>query len=222
MAVQVEHWGCLDYPQAHRQQKHYLQEIIAQKRQETILLCSHPPVVTLGKKALANQDTSWSGPIYRVERGGQATYHGPGQVVCYPLIDLKKRGGNLSGLLAALEGAVVETLKEYTVASSGNPERGNPQKTGVWVGEKKIAGLGLAIKSGVSYHGLAFNLHHDPLAFQGINPCGLSPEDMTSLESVLQGEPPCRKTFEERFCQHLLQLLPPEIVLNLPRGMDAY
>ena len=209
--VAIEHWGELAYQQAHQRQKQYLNEIILGQRPETIALCSHPPVITLGKGTppgeLSALRQQVSVEVYPVERGGKATYHGPGQVVCYPLINLKNRGQNIAGLLCALEASIVRTLSYYSLNARGNPQRGNPSLTGVWVGEQKVASIGVAVKRWVTYHGLALNLYCDPLAFQGIAPCGYSPQIMTSMEALLGRKLP-RKPLEDYLVQTLLSLLP--------------
>ena len=207
MTVESENWGCIRYEQAHRRQEQYVQEIISGNRPETILFCSHHPVVTLGKNTLKSEIVSWKGAVYQTRRGGKATYHGPGQIICYPLLNLKQRQYDIGGLLDALETAVVETLKHYSLEATINTRRGNPQKTGVWVQGKKIASLGLALKKWVSYHGLAVNFFEDPLAFKGINPCGVNSETMISLEKVLN-EKPDKKYFEDRLYKNLLSYLP--------------
>ena len=207
MSVALENWGCIEYEQAHKKQEQYVQDILSEKREEVILFCSHYPVVTLGKSTLKSEIISWGGSVYQTCRGGKATYHGPGQVICYPLLNLKHRQYDLGGLLNALEKAVVQTLERYSLKGTINAHRGDPQKTGVWINEKKIASLGLALKRWVSYHGLAINFFEDPLAFKGINPCGANPETMVSLERLLNTKPD-RQDFERHFYKCLLSHLP--------------
>ena len=205
---EVERWGEIPYALAHQRQRQYVQDIAADERPETIVLCSHHPVVTLGKKSTSEDLTGWSGEVYNVERGGRATYHGPGQVICYPLINLKKRAQKVAQFLDALEQSIVSALAHYGVSAQGNQHRGDPERTGVWgPSGKKLASVGVAIKNWITYHGLALNLHHDPLAFRGINPCGYSAETMTSLEVLLQKKVP-RREFEDRLLQALAPRLP--------------
>ena len=214
MQIKTENWGEVPYLLAHQKQKKYLQEIIQGMRLETIILCTHPPVVTLGKQSQTSQERvvtdikDWTGETYFIERGGRATYHGPGQVICYPLINLKNRGQKLAEFLNALEQATVKTLNHYGVAAEGNPKRGNPKRTGVHYRGRKIASVGIAVKSWVTYHGLACNLYHDPLGFQGINPCGLESKTMTSLEEII-GQKVERRGFEKQLIRELTSLLPP-------------
>ena len=207
MTVPAENLGCIRYDQALILQEKYVEDILSAKRDEVILFCSHPPVVTLGKHSSSSEIQLWKGAVHTTPRGGKATYHGPGQTVCYPILNLKNRKYNLGGLLNALELAVVETLKEYSLKGSINPRRGDPQKTGVWVEDKKIASIGLAVKKWISYHGLAVNLFEDSLAFQNISPCGENPDMMISIEKIL-GKKPNREKFENQLYKNLLNYLP--------------
>jgi lipoate-protein ligase B len=146
---------------------------------EKIVVCSHPPVVTLGRGTKKEDVFGWKGDIFEVQRGGRATYHGPGQLVAYPILDLNLRGRDLHRYFRLLEGSIVGALKEFGLESEGRESA-----TGVWIGDRKIASLGIAVKKWVSYHGLAINLEKDPMAFQGINPCGFSTSTMVSLREL--------------------------------------
>ena len=209
MKIKIENWGQIPYPLGHQRQKQYVQDIATGVRGETVVLCCHPPVVTLGKKSTPNDIIGWQGEVHSVERGGKATYHGPGQVICYPMIDLKLRGQGLGQFLNAMETSIVKALAHYGVNATGNTDRGNPQLTGVWAASgKKLASIGVAIKNWITYHGLAVNLYHDPLAFQGINPCGYGAGVMDSLEATIQ-QKVNRHDFENQLLHSLMPLLPP-------------
>ena len=169
-------------------------EKVAQAKEgkgEFLIVCSHPPVVTLGKKSRPEDIQGWTGAIEEIERGGKATYHGPGQIVIYPIIDLKKRGQNIAGFLEVMESSMITVLNELGLKAKGNEDRGKPDFTGVWLeaddknSAKKIASIGVAVSRWITFHGLAFNLEHDPLAFTGISPCGFTTDTMTNLESIL-------------------------------------
>lgn len=207
-ALPVEDWGLIDYEEALGKQLSYVEKIAEDQSPGVIVLCSHPAVVTIGRQTQAGDVFSWQGPIKEVTRGGRATYHGPSQVVAYPIVNLKfSRHGRgpqeIRGFLRALEQAVVETMKAYGIASEGR----SPQKkldspeavdeTGVWVGHRKVASLGIAVKKWVSFHGTAINLEKDPSAFQGMKPCGFSTETMTSVEELL-GRRIDREEFKQR------------------------
>lgn len=176
-----EDWGNIRYQDAYEKQKRLVDDIISNKAQERIIFCSHPPVVTLGKKSSAADIIDWSGEIVTIERGGRATYHGPEQIIIYPLLDLKKRENNLGGHLRNLERVIISLLEDFHLSS-----RGNPDYAGVWVEDKKVASIGIAVKKWVTYHGLALNVGFDPEAFKGISACGSSASVMISLEELLK------------------------------------
>lgn len=190
--IEILNWGRIPYSEAVTRQMALVDEIV-QSRQKNIsnlvykiILCTHPPVVTLGRGTKPGDVYGWQGEMYEASRGGRATYHGPSQIVAYPIVDLM--GGDLHGYMRALEEALVATLKEFNIESEVRKASASdqPSLTGVWVGEKKIASIGIGVKRGVAYHGLALNVSHDPTAYSGIKPCGFSSEIMTSVEEVLQ------------------------------------
>ncbi|MCP4915250.1 MAG: lipoyl(octanoyl) transferase LipB [Oligoflexia bacterium] len=206
--MKINNLGKMSYEQAYQVQLDTVAKVINGESEDTLIICSHDPVVTLGKKSSEADICGWNGETVSIERGGKATYHGPGQVVIYPIINLKNKGQNIAGFLQAMEDAMVEVLKEYGIEGAGNPNRGEPDYTGVWVGQKKIASIGVAVKRWVTYHGLAFNLEEDPMAFQGINPCGFSTDTMTSLQKVLMeksSESVNRSDFENMLSKILIQ-----------------
>jgi lipoate-protein ligase B len=199
--MEVINLGEIPYSIAHQKQIQFRDEVIAGGA-EKIITCSHPPVVTLGRQSTPMDITGWKGETVNIERGGKATYHGPGQLVVYPHIDLSKRNNDIHKYVRHLEDATVETLKRYGITAIGNPSK-SADTTGVWVGEKKIASIGIAVKRWVTYHGIAINLFRDPLAFTGINPCGFSTDTMISLEELL-GEKIDRQEFEKEFLTQLV------------------
>ncbi len=207
--MRIINLGLVDYKKAYETQLKEVENVLTGS-EEALIICSHPSVVTLGKKSTPTDILGWQGQIEEIERGGKATYHGPGQVVIYPIINLKNHGQNISGFLEAMEQSMVEVLKHFQLNSKGNEERGKPDYTGVWVetqlGPKKIASIGIAIKRWITFHGLAFNLDFDPLAFSGINPCGFSTTTMTNLESLL-GNKVERSHFENLLSQTLISRL---------------
>lgn len=144
---------------------------------DEIWLCEHPPVFTLGLAGKPEHLLKDIGiPVVKIDRGGQITYHGPGQIVAYVLLDLRRLGVTVKGLVNRLEQAVIELLAEYGVAAerrSGAP--------GVYVGDAKIAALGLKVKNGCCYHGLSLNVDMDLSPFSAINPCGYAGLAVTQL-----------------------------------------
>ncbi len=193
-----EDWGLIDYEQALKRQIDYVEKVAADETHEGYLIfCSHPQVVTTGRQTKDDDIFSWSGPIVQVSRGGRATYHGPSQLVVYPIVSLKRTRGNrgpqdVRGFIRSLESAIVLTLKNYNLAAHGKSISGdkaptdNLEDTGVWIGEKKIASIGIAVRKWVTFHGTAINVLDDPAAFQGINPCGYKSDVMVSVENCLQ------------------------------------
>lgn len=202
----VKNLGLINYKEAYAIQLETLEIVREDPDQEKLLVCSHPPVVTLGKKSTPEDLIGWSGPVEQIERGGKATYHGPSQVVIYPIIDLKSRNQDIAGFLAAMESAMISCLSDFGIVGQGNLERGKPDYTGVWIdylgSKRKIASIGVAVKRWVTYHGLAFNLYNDAQAFTGINPCGFTTDTMISLEEAHPGNIN-RNDFENQLCQNL-------------------
>lgn len=189
-----EDWGLVDYQSALKKQLDYVEVVASDENHPGFLIfCTHPAVVTTGRQTKPEDIFSWHGPVVEISRGGQATYHGPSQVVVYPIVNLKKpragRGGQeIRGYLRDFENAIVDTLKQYQIPAVGNISN-KIEDTGVWIetktGIKKMASLGIAVKKWVTFHGAAINVLNDPTAFQGINPCGYKSDTMISLEKIL-------------------------------------
>jgi lipoyl synthase len=149
---------------------------------DEIWLLEHPPVFTLGLNADAGHVLAAGDiPVVKIDRGGQVTYHGPGQLVVYPLIDIRRMGLGVRDLVTALETAVIEYCATLGIEAAVKP--GAP---GVYVQGKKIGSVGIRIRRGASYHGLAFNVNMDLEPFQRINPCGYAGLQMTQLAALGQ------------------------------------
>jgi lipoyl(octanoyl) transferase len=182
--VKVRWLGRVDYEPTFRA----MQEFTASRTRETedeLWLLEHPPVFTVGLAGdpahlLAPGDI----PVINVDRGGQVTYHGPGQIVAYVLVDLKRARLSVHGLVQALENAVIATC-----AARGIVARARRDAPGVYVDGRKIASLGLRIRRGASYHGLAFNIDMDLSPFQRINPCGMPGLEVTQLAFLAEAVP---------------------------------
>jgi len=148
--------------------------------EDVIIATEHPDVYTGGihfKGDYGNYNVN----IIKVERGGNLTYHGPGQLVLYFIINLKDRGMNVRDLIIKIENALVSTLGEYGVKGEGKLF----ERTGVWVGERKICSIGLGIRGSTTLHGIAINLTTDLSKFYAISPCDLDPGVMTSLSKEI-------------------------------------
>lgn len=140
-------------------------------------LLQHFPVYTLGQAGLPEHLLQTGDiPVYNIDRGGQVTYHGPGQLIAYILMDLKRSHWGVKALVEALEQSVIDYLASCSIIAERRP--GAP---GVYVKQKKIAALGLKIRRSCSYHGLSFNINMDLTPFQGINPCGYQGLEVTQL-----------------------------------------
>lgn len=211
-------WGLIDYQDALNKQLELL-EIVSQESHHPgyLVFCSHPPVVTTGRQTQPEDIFAWKGNIIEISRGGRATYHGPSQLVIYPILNLKTgRSGRgpqeIRGYLRAFEQAIVETLQEFNISAQGktpqklNDAEAESDETGVWVGAKKIASLGIAVKKWITYHGAAINLDYDPEAFRGLNPCGFKSSTMISAEQIINKNIE-RKEFSEKLLKNLIKYL---------------
>ncbi len=161
------------------------EEIVAQKREDPsrideLLLLEHEPVYTIGRTP---DQSSLLGaahlphPLFAINRGGQATYHGPGQLMGYPIIDLRRCGQDLHRYLRWLERLLIELLAGYGIAASRRESL-----TGVWIGERKITSIGVGVRHWITMHGFALNVCGDLSPFDHIVPCGINNVAMTSME----------------------------------------
>ena len=196
--------GRLDYQAARDLQKTRLADRIAGRVGDAVLFVEHDPVYTVGRRrdAAANVLAAGDTPVIQVERGGDVTWHGPGQLVAYPIIQLPPARPDLHAYLRALEEAVIRTLADVGVAA-GRDER----NTGAWVGGRKIASVGIACRRWVTWHGLALNVAPDLAAFQRIHPCGMPDVAMTSI-AVERGAAPPMAAAQDLLFAHLSALLP--------------
>jgi lipoate-protein ligase B len=145
------------------------------------VLVEHPEVITLGRRSTARANVlSDEIPVYEIERGGDVTYHGPGQLVGYPIIKLAEHERDLHAYLRHLEQAIIDTCAEFNLSGSRKPGW-----TGVWLGERKVASIGIAVRRWVTLHGFALNVSTDLSRFAAINPCGLDAAVMTSMSEAL-------------------------------------
>jgi len=149
---------------------------------DELWLVEHPPVFTQGQAGRAEHVLAPGDiPVIQVDRGGQVTYHGPGQIVAYPLIDIKRLQMGVRALVTGIEQTIIDVLKSYTV--DAQTMKGAP---GVYINGVKIASLGLRIRRGRSFHGLAFNINMDLEPFQRINPCGFQGLQVTNLSAFTE------------------------------------
>lgn len=185
----VEDWGLVPYDEAVTRQLALVDEVAA-GAPDRLVFCTHPPVVTLGRATEKEKDlTTWKGQTIETSRGGRATYHGPSQIVIYPILDLRRagRGRDVHAYLRNLEEATAIACHKLGLpgAEARETKAGEISLTGVWVGAKKIASIGIAVRKWITYHGVAINVLDDPSAHVGINPCGFTTNIMTNVEREL-------------------------------------
>ena len=199
-AVTVRELGQQDYVPLWRA----MQEFTDTRNQSTpdeIWFTEHPPVFTMGLNAsdehlLAPGDI----PVVQIDRGGQVTFHGPGQLMIYPLLNLKRNGLGVRALVTALEQSVVDFVAEYGVNA-----RARADAPGVYVDDSKLASVGLRIRKGASYHGMALNVAVDTEPFTRINPCGYAELTMTDLNRL--GVDLLLQEVSQKLLPHLLRHL---------------
>jgi lipoate-protein ligase B len=216
-------WLCIDFENIDYRQAWTLQEkLIAARRAgflqyDIVLFLEHPPVFTLGRRGgrecmlVSDAFLEKAGiPIIQVERGGNITYHGPGQLVAYPIVDLQSARIKVVDFVSGLEEVMLQTAKYWGIFA----ER-NDANRGVWVGPKKMGSIGIAVRRGISFHGLALNVQTDLTPFTWIQPCGLQDVGMTSMQhecsrsfSMQQVRDVLKKRFEAVFGIKLSQKRP--------------
>lgn len=167
----MEYGVCLE-------KQYALRDEVQNGGEDTILVVEHDPVATLGRRGQASEVFDPTLPVYTIERGGQATYHGPGQLVVYPIVHLGEGNRDVRAWVRHIEAFLIDML-----AAFGIEGRSDPEYPGIWVDPsgKKVASIGIAVQKWVSFHGIAINVTLDPQEFARINPCGLGAEVMTSM-----------------------------------------
>lgn len=170
---------------------------------DELWLVQHPPVFTQGQAGRAEHLLNPGEiPVIKTDRGGQVTYHGPGQLVVYPLLDLRRLGLGVRDLVTLLEQTVVEFLQQWGIDSAARPDA-----PGVYVEGKKVASLGLRVRRGCCFHGLSLNVNMDLAPFLRINPCGYNGLQMTQLADFIPQESLDFPTLEHRFAELLTHKL---------------
>jgi lipoate-protein ligase B len=199
--------GLIDYKKAWDLQHYLWSKRVEGDLPDLLLLLEHPHVITLGRRGnrshlLVSAEVleSIEIPIFHIERGGDVTYHGPGQMVVYPIFNLKDYGYRLIRYVDQLEEVILHVLRDFGI--EGNRD---PSNRGVWVNGDKIASIGVAIKRWVSFHGFALNYDTDLKYFNLINPCGLVGQKMTTMGEIL-GTRISRKTLSERIIFHFKEI----------------
>jgi len=209
MNLQIQDLGLCSYKEVWDLQKNIQADRIAGKDQDTLLLVEHTPVYTFGKNADKNhllQHYPENVEIFDIERGGDITFHGPGQLVGYPILDLNNYKKSISWYMRSLEEVIIDTLDIYGLVAIRKDGL-----TGVWIGDEKIAALGVRISRWVTMHGFAFNISSDLSYFGNIIPCGIADKQVTSLEKEI-GRPVDMKDVKEKIKSYLIHLFEMEII----------
>ncbi len=179
--------GLVEYDKAYQLQRKLHRQRLMEEIPDVLLLLEHPPTITIGKsgcienvlvsrEALSKQGIS----LFFIDRGGDATYHGPGQIVGYPIVDLKQRGKDIRRFVHDIEEVIIRTMADFSIKASRDETH-----PGVWVDGDELAAIGLAVRRWVSMHGFAINVNADLEHFFLINPCGFSNRKATSMIKLL-------------------------------------
>ena len=184
--IEISRAGLVEYEQALAMQRQFHQEVVAGTRPNSLILLEHPSVFTAGKRTQDFERPTDGTPVIDVDRGGRITWHGPGQLVGYPIVKLLKPT-ELVGFVRTLESALIEICSHFGIESQRVEGR-----SGVWIcdetGERKIAAIGIRVASGVTMHGFALNVSPDLNAFGQIVPCGIDDAAVTSMARELGRE----------------------------------
>ena len=181
--INCQSLGLIDYEEALAIQRQLHQEVVDQISANSLLLLQHPPVFTAGRRTLDSERPIDGSKVIDVDRGGKITFHGPGQIVGYPIVKLKKPN-DVVGFVRQLEKALIQICQDFNIKGQTYCER-----SGVWIrderGDRKIAAIGIRVAKGVTMHGFALNVNPDLSYFDRIIPCGIADAQVTSMEKEL-------------------------------------
>lgn len=214
--LEVLRLGAIPYVEGRRTQEEILRRRIEGEGRDTLVLCEHESIVTVGRKTPREDVEGLEVPVVEVERGGEATWHGPGQLVAYPILTLEEGRRDLHAYLRDLEEVVIRCLAEVEIEGLRKPGL-----TGVWIGDRKVCSVGVAVRRWVTWHGLALNVHNDLGGFEAFKPCGLEPKVMTRVCDHAE-VPPTTLLFQVLVVKHLCEVfgyeLPPPPPSVFPEG----
>lgn len=212
MKIAVKDLGVMGYRQAHELQLQCVQNQLAESDDEQVLLIEHPPVFTLGSSGKqdsllkSTKDIIGEGAeIVHTERGGDITYHGPGQLVVYPIINLRRRKLSVTTYIEQLEEMMLLTAADVGVVANRDA-----RNRGIWVDDNKIGSVGIRIRHGISFHGLSLNVNLSLEPFRWIRPCGLFGVGVSSLQKEL-GRAVTMQEVKESMQSHILNILGKEV-----------
>ena len=191
--------GLSDYNDTWKLQKKLQSESILREIEDHLLLVEHPPVFTLGKNASKQHiiNNSEDVSIIQTDRGGNITFHGPGQLVCYPILDLNHYKRSITWYMRELEQLIIDVLGEYDIKASRKKGL-----TGTWVKDKKIAALGVRISRWVTMHGFSLNINPDLNFYNNIIPCGIKEYGVTSMAKIMGNEVPSMDEVKTKMTKH--------------------
>jgi lipoyl(octanoyl) transferase len=221
-ATQTLDWGRTGYADAYARQEELVARRNAGEVGDTLVFTEHDPVYTLGVRKGAEQHMIWDEAelarrgiaVFKSNRGGDITYHGPGQIVGYPIINLAARK-DLHAYLRLLEQVLINTVGTFGLAAARREG-----KTGIWLGPRKIAAIGVAVKKWTTYHGFALNVSPDLAPFSGIVPCGITDGTVTSMAAEL-GQAPDQAEVKRVLASEFWQLLPRFLETTNPHSLTT-
>ena len=212
MRCVVRQPGQVEYQEAYELQKELLEERVKGQIADTLLLLEHPPTITVGKAGklenvlVSPAELAGAGvSLILTDRGGDVTYHGPGQIVGYPILDLRERNRDAHQYVHNLEEVLIRTLSDYGIESERDPGH-----AGVWVNDEEVAALGLSIHRWITMHGFALNVNTDLNHFSLINPCGFTSKTANSMACLLGYELPIGEV-TERLLSHFAEVFEVEL-----------
>lgn len=217
--LEVHHWGLISFAEAWARQKQLQRALIEGSGQQALIICEHPPVITIGTSGkrenilVSDEDLADRGvSLFKVERGGDVTYHGPGQLVAYPILDLSTKRRDVHWYMRSLEEVIIRTLAPFEIRGARFPGR-----TGVWVQRStegdshnnlptphKIAAIGVRISRWCTLHGVSLNVDDCRVGFSLINPCGFTDIGVTSIRQEIGTLPKLEEVnsiFERQFLE---------------------
>ena len=202
----VENWGVVDYCQAWARQSRLVAAAQVGQQPNTLLLLEHPPVYTRGRlsrpehiRLSPERLAALGAAVVDTDRGGQVTWHGPGQLIGWPIVNLRGWGGPLQ-YVRTLEQILLRVLADFGISAGLEPGL-----TGVWVGQAKIAAIGVKISRGIAHHGFALNGNPDLSWYDPIIPCGIADRPVTSMAQVLGGDAPAMAAIQASVARHFLK-----------------
>ncbi|MFK5955157.1 MAG: lipoyl(octanoyl) transferase LipB [Planctomycetota bacterium] len=199
---EVHDLGRTDYGTVDALMMERVDAIVRGDAPDQLLIAEFDPVLTVGRGGQAAMYSAIGLPVYEIARGGKATFHGPGQLVAYPLIQLEEGARDLHAYLHALEEALIRCVGDFGL-SGGRDDR----NTGCWINHKKVASIGVAVRRWTTYHGVALNVDTDLSWFRRFDPCGMEPDLMTTMAQQSDGEAPDFSLVRASLARHMEDVL---------------